>query len=84
MTDRPERTQRYPVFGFATTHDALEAERELKQAGFAVVPIPAPRSLGSLCGIALRLPSEQASSAEEILTRAGLSPSAKGFVEDAR
>ena len=53
----------FAVFGFESTHEALAAERVLKDAGLQVVPIPAPASLGTHCGIALRVresSSEQA------------------------
>ena len=56
---RPPAGARVPrefaVLGFGSTHEALDAESLLLDMGIQVVPIPAPRSLGSLCGIALRL-----------------------------
>jgi hypothetical protein len=56
------RTPRaFTVLGFASTHDALDAEALLLDMGIDVVPIPAPKSIGALCGIALRLePSDEA------------------------
>ena len=47
--------RRFKVLGFASTHDALDAEALLLDLGIDVVPIPAPKTLGTLCGIALRL-----------------------------
>ena len=47
--------RRFAVLGFASTHDALDAEALLLDLGIDVVPIPAPKTLGTLCGIALRL-----------------------------
>ncbi len=54
----------FAVYGFATTHDALAAESVVKAAGIAVIPVPAPRALGSLCGVALRVPLDEAEAAE--------------------
>lgn len=70
-------TRRFVVFGFATTHDALAAEALLKHAGLDAVPIPAPRSVKALCGIAMRLPSEQATHAEKLMAAGGVRPSSR-------
>ena len=45
----------FKVLGFASTHDALDAEALLLDLGIDAVPIPAPKALGTLCGIALRI-----------------------------
>ena len=37
-----------------TIHDVLKLERELKQRGLKVKPVPTPRHLSSDCGTALR------------------------------
>jgi hypothetical protein len=72
----------FVVLAFNTTHDALAAETALRDAGLTVVPIPTPRSVGALCGIALRLPPEQAASAEEVLRVVGIAPSNRVEIED--
>lgn len=61
----------FVVYGFASTHDALAAERALKDAGVPVVPVPAPGSLGSLCGIAMRVEPSDATRAEAAMSAAG-------------
>ena len=78
------RTPRlFEVFGFTTTHEALAAEQLLKDLGVPLTPIPAPRALGgALCGIALRLDPPDVPRAEELLERAGMSPAARGSIED--
>lgn len=65
--------QPFVVLGFTSTHDALDAEALLEDMGMDVVPIPAPKALGTLCGIALRLPPEQEERARTYLDRASIS-----------
>jgi hypothetical protein len=65
----------FAVYGFATTHDALAAE-------VPVTPIPAPRELGSLCGIALRVEEADAPDAERALVASGLRWTARADIED--
>jgi hypothetical protein len=72
----------FAVYGFATTHDALAAETVLKAASVPVTPIPAPRELGSLCGIAMRVEPEAAASLEAALSQAGLAWTARADIED--
>lgn len=72
----------YVIFGFVSTHDALAAESLLKDMGIDVVPVPAPKSLGQLCGIALRVSPAEGDRAAELLERSGLTPSARGELMD--
>jgi len=65
-------SERFTVFGFATTHDALTAEAALEGARVPVTTIPAPRELGSLCGLALRVPEGDAREAEAAMASAGV------------
>ena len=74
--------QRFAVFGFATTHEALRAERALKDAGLPVVPIPPPHSLGALCGIAMRVPANDAQEARLTLAETGISVQDEGVIDD--
>jgi hypothetical protein len=77
------RTPRmFAVYGFATTHEALAAETALKAAAVPVTPIPAPRELGSLCGIAMRAEPSDAARLESVLTEAGLHWTARARIED--
>lgn len=81
MSARELRT--YSVFGFSTTHSALDAERLLKDLGVAVTPIPVPKVLGgALCGIALRLELSDVERAETLLERAGIPLAARGEMQD--
>lgn len=72
----------FVAYGFRTTHEALQAESILKGAGLSVVPIPTPSVLGELCGIAMRVPPEQAEAAEKALLAGGVSPEASTTIED--
>jgi len=72
----------FVVYGFESTHAALSAESLLKDMGVAVVPVPAPKSIGRLCGIALRVEPAESDRAEELLANAGMEPNARVEVED--
>jgi hypothetical protein len=72
----------FATFGFATTHDALTAEAALKAAGIPVTPVPAPRELGSLCGIALRLEISDADRSAGVFAAAGTEPTARADIAD--
>jgi len=78
----PTEIRTFVVLGFRTTHEALQAESVLVASGFEVVPIPSPKTFGSLCGIAMRLPPEQESGALEVLAQAGIEPRARAVIED--
>jgi hypothetical protein len=80
VSARTPRT--FAVYGFATTHDALAAETALKAASIPVTPIPAPRELGSLCGIAMRVEPGDVVRLEGVLTQAGLVWTARADIED--
>lgn len=70
------------VFGFASTHEALDAEALLDDMGIEVVPIPAPKSIGTLCGIALRVPPSDFERAQSYLDAVGIIPHATLEIED--
>lgn len=80
MTPRPLR--QFVVFGFETTHDALTAEQALKQHDIEVVPIPTPKTLGALCGIALRVPAHLEGEAHAVLEAASVNPTSEVVMED--
>ncbi len=63
----------YIVYGFASTHDALVGERTLLAADVTHATIPTPKSIGALCGIALRVPWMDGASADVALVNAGCS-----------
>ncbi len=75
-------TAPFAVYGFATTHDALVAERTLISADVEHMTIPTPRSLGALCGIALRVPADTAGAAESALIEAGVAWTARAEMLD--
>jgi hypothetical protein len=77
---RPMRA--YVAFGFASVHDALAAEAALKESGIAATTIPAPRELGQLCGIALRVVPQDADAARRALSAAGREPQATADIQD--
>lgn len=72
----------FTVFGFETTHRALDAEALLRDMGVQVIPVPAPKQLGAQCGIGLRVPEGEAERAQELLERAELAWSAMVSVQD--
>lgn len=74
--------ERFTVFGFAGTHDALKAEEVLLQARIDVVLIPTPRVLGSLCGFAVRVPTAQRDAALAALIAADREPDGEAEIED--
>lgn len=80
------RSSRVPetfvVLGFASTHQALDAEALLGDVGVEVVPIPAPSSIRANCGIALRLIPSDERRATEYLSRAGIEVAARSEIED--
>jgi ribosomal protein L7Ae-like RNA K-turn-binding protein len=72
----------FVVLGFASTHDALDAEALLEDMGVEVVPIPAPKSIGALCGIALRIEPDQHERALRYVERAGIEVVGTASIED--
>ncbi len=74
--------ERFTVFGFAGTHDALKAEETLLEARTDVALIPTPRALGSLCGFAVRVPAHQRDEALAALIAAGREPDGEAQIED--
>ena len=75
-------TRQFTVFGFASTHDALDAETLLGDLGIEAVPIPAPKILGELCGIALRIEPADEARARRYLEGACLAIKSQVEVED--
>lgn len=77
------RTPRlFRVLGFDTTHDALDAEALLNDLGVDAIPVPAPKGIGALCGIVLRIELADEERAVGYLTGAGIRISARGEVQD--
>jgi hypothetical protein len=79
MTRQP-RT--FAALGFGSTHDAMDAEQLLTDLGITVVPIPAPKSIGTLCGIAMRIEVADEDRASGYLSAAGIIVSARVEIED--
>ena len=78
----PREPQLFAVFGFATTHDALAAEDALRDEDLDAVPIPTPRTLGATCGIAIRVPSEQAEEARRVLASSSIDVASEAALKD--
>ncbi len=70
------------VYGFASTHDALDAEALLDDMGIDVVPIPAPASVSATCGIALRVEVADAERAERYLSNAQIAVAVRAEITD--
>lgn len=74
--------ERFAVYGFETTHDALAAERALLEAAVPVVAVPTPKALGALCGIAIRASLGDAGRVERVLVAAGIRWTGRAEIED--
>lgn len=72
----------FAALGFGSTHNALDAEKLLLDLGITVVPMPAPKELGTLCGIALRIELADEERATGYLEAAGITVSARIEIED--
>lgn len=59
---------------FHSIHKVMKAETCLKLKRAAILLIPAPRELGSDCGLAIRYAGADAAEVEAILAEAGLLP----------
>ena len=59
---------------FNSIHRVMKAEKLLKGLALPILLIPAPRSLSSDCGLAIRYPAEQQTAVESALNEAGLAP----------
>ena len=59
---------------FHSIHRVMKAEKLLKGKGLAVMLIPAPRSITSDCGLALRYGADIHVEVEQILSDASLLP----------
>lgn len=49
---------RYIVFTFATTSQALKAERVMQEAGARFMVMPTLREISASCGLSLKIPPE--------------------------
>ena len=72
----------FVVLGFGSTHDTLDAEALLGDLGVAVTPMPTPKVLGSLCGIALRIDPGDEDRARRYLDGAGLEITSAAEIDD--
>lgn len=72
----------FVVYGFSSTHDALDAEALLEDMGIDVVPVPAPPGVSANCGIALRVAPGDAERVERYLESAGIGLAARVEIED--
>lgn len=59
---------------FNSVHRVMKAEKLLKEQQMRILLIPAPRSLSSDCGLAIRYAASERERTEELLRGAGLSP----------
>jgi len=79
-----EPGHQFAVFGFDSTHVALQAESALLAAHEEVALIPTPRALGSLCGFAIRVALDDRGPALKVLAEAGIEPSGEIEISDRR
>lgn len=59
---------------FNSIHRVMKAEKTLKELRLPILLIPAPRTLVSDCGLAIRYGEGDRTRVEEALTEAGVSP----------
>jgi hypothetical protein len=59
---------------FNSIHRVMKAEKLLKAEGLKVLLIPAPRSITSDCGLALRFAAEDRSAVEKAMAESNLLP----------
>jgi hypothetical protein len=59
---------------FNSIHRVMKAEKLLKAAGLKVLLIPAPRSITSDCGLALRFGADDGSAVEQAMEESNLLP----------
>jgi hypothetical protein len=59
---------------FNSVHRVMKAEKMLKGEKLPILLIPAPRSLSSDCGLAIRYSSQDREKTEQLLRDGGLSP----------
>lgn len=64
----------YFVAIFNSVHRVMKAEKLLKERKLPILLIPAPRSLSSDCGLAIRYSAEDRQQVEEVLAAAKLLP----------
>ena len=62
------------VISFPSSHYAFQAEKACQDANLPVLLIPLPREISSDCGVALLISPKLLAQAEELLTRAGVTP----------
>jgi hypothetical protein len=60
------------VFTFDSSHHAFWAEDLAREHGLPIDVIPAPSKAESICGLALRLPSESAGDLESLCRKEGI------------
>jgi hypothetical protein len=72
----------FVALGFASTHEALDAESLLLDLGIDVVPMPSPKIIGAGCGIALRIPPADEVRASRYLENAGIRLTGRADFED--
>ena len=61
------------ILTFKNTREAIMGERKLLDAGIAVRVMPMPRKLGSVCGIALRIPQKETEKVKTLLDASAFS-----------
>lgn len=59
---------------FNSIHRVMKAEKLLKERGLPILLIPAPRTLKSDCGLALRYAATDRPAVEQVLAEEGLLP----------
>ncbi len=74
--------RRFIVLAFTSTRESLAAEAALLDSGVTVKAVPLPRHRGPLCGIALRIPPEEAARAEAALSDHGIRIAARDVIDD--
>jgi histidinol-phosphate/aromatic aminotransferase/cobyric acid decarboxylase-like protein len=72
----------YALFVLASAGKGLKAEAALRAAGVEAALMAVPRSVGSQCGVCLRVAVRQRKTAEELLAETGVAISAVHEIDD--
>jgi len=71
------------LFVFASASKAVKAEAALRKAGVPCALVPLPRTLGSQCGVCLRVAAGDRQRAEEVLSQSAMPVMATYDTDDA-
>ena len=63
---------KFKLFTFNSTHQALMSEKTLKELGYGVRLIPVPRNISASCGLAARISISDFEAVNELINTWGI------------